>query len=83
MNPHNDLDTPTGQREGKAMATLAAQFALAGIELVKSDPEICGQAPYYACRYGLWKALESLEAAREYLAVVMVAARHGEELQGQ
>ena len=83
MNPHNDLDTPTGQREGKAMATLAAQFALVGIERIKSDPEICGQAPYYACRYGLWKPLESLEAAREYLAVMMVATRHVQELQAQ
>ena len=48
MNTHNDLDTATGQREGKAYATLAARFALVGMELIKRDPEIYGQAPYYA-----------------------------------
>ena len=63
----NDLDLPTGQRERKAYATLAAQFALIGIELIKGDPEVIGQTPYYATRYGLWQPLESLEAARDYL----------------
>ena len=43
----NDLDLPTGQRERKAFATLAAQFALVGIELIKGDPEVIGQTPYY------------------------------------
>ena len=64
----NDLDLPTGQREYKAYATLAAQFALIGIELIKGDPEVIGQTSYYATRYGLWKPLESLDAARDYLA---------------
>ena len=45
---HNDLDLPTGQRERKAYATLAAQFALIGVELVKGDPEVIGQTPYCA-----------------------------------
>ena len=83
MNKVNDLDTPTGQRERKAYFTLAAQYALAGMELVKSDPEICGQAPYHACRPGLWKPLESLEAARTYLTRAAGTPRHGQELQAQ
>ena len=64
----NDLDLPTGQRERKAYATLAAQFAMIGIELIKGDPEVIGQTPYYATRYGLWQPLASLDAARKYLA---------------
>ena len=78
----NDLDWPTGQRERKAYATLAAQFALIGIELIKGDPEVIGQTPYYATRYGLWKPLESLDAARDYLAKRTKAGR-GQELQTQ
>ena len=70
MNPRNDLDTPTAMREGRALATLAAQFALVGIELIKSDPEISRQAPYYAARHDLWQPLADLDAAREYLAKV-------------
>ena len=83
MSTQNDLDTVTGQRESKAYATLAAQYALAGLELVKGDWEVRGQALYYATRWGLWKPLESLDAARQYLARVTRAARHGEELQAQ
>lgn len=78
----NDLDWPTGQRERKAYATLAAQFALIGVELIKGDPEVIGQTPYYATRYGLWKPLESLDAARDYLAKRTKAGR-GQELQAQ
>ena len=78
----NDLDLPTGQRERKAYATLAAQFALIGIELIKGDPEVIGQTPYYATRYALWKPLESLDAARDYLAKRTKASR-GQELQAQ
>lgn len=83
MNAVNDLDTPTGQRERKAYATLAAQYAMAGMELVKGDCEVRGQAPYYATRYGLFKPPESLQDAREYLARVTARACHGKELQGQ
>ena len=78
----NDLDTPTGERERKAYFTLAARYAMTGLELVKGDWEVTGQAPYYATRYGLFKPLESLEAAREYLAT-RTKASHGEELQAQ
>jgi hypothetical protein len=79
---HNDLDLPTGKRERKAYATLAAQFALVGVELIKGDPEVVGQTPYYATRCGLWKPLESLDAARDYLAKRTKAGR-GQELQAQ
>ena len=79
---HNDLDLPTGQRERKAYSTLAAQFALIGVELIKGDPEVIGQTPYYATRYGLWKPLESLDAARDYLAKCTKPGR-GQELQAQ
>ena len=83
MNSHNDLDTATGHRERKAFFTLAAQYALAGMELVKGDWEVSGQAPYYATRHGLFQPLDSLEAAREYLARVTGARRHEQELQAQ
>ena len=83
MSAHNDLNTATGQRERKAYATLAAQYALAGMELVKGDWEVRGQVLYYATRWGLWKPLNSLDAAREYLSKATRAARHGEELQAQ
>ena len=63
----NDLDTPTGERERKAYFTLAARYAIAGLELVKGDWEVTGQAPYYATRYGLFKPLENLEAAQSAL----------------
>ena len=78
----NDLDLPTGQRERKAYATLAAQFAMIGIELIKGDPEVIGQTPYYATRYGLWKPLDSLDAARDFLAKRLKAG-HGQKLQAQ
>lgn len=83
MNSHNDLDTATGQRERKAYLTLAAQYALAGMELVKGDWEVTGQARYYATRHGLFQPLEGLQAAREYLARVTGAPRHEQELQAQ
>ena len=52
MNAVNDLDTPTGQREYKAFATVAALYAMRGYGLIKADPAIGGQAPYYATRWG-------------------------------
>ena len=79
----NDLDTATGPREGKAYFTLAAQYALAGLELVKGDWEVRGHALYYVTGYGLFKPLENLQAARVYLARVTARAGHVEELQGQ
>ena len=82
----NDLDLPTGQRERKAYATLAAQFALVGMELIKGDPEVIGQTPYYVTCYGLWQPLESLDAARDYLATRLakrLEVNCGQKLQAQ
>lgn len=81
MNPLNDLDTPTAQREYKAYATLAAQLAMLGYALVKVDPAVCGQVLYYAMRLGLAKPLANLDAVRDYLAMLM-GAGDGKELQG-
>jgi hypothetical protein len=81
MNPINDLDTPTTQREYKAYATLAAQLAMLGYSLIKTDPAVCGQALYYAMRLGLAKPLPSLDAVRDYLTALM-GAGDGKELQG-
>ena len=69
MSAVNDLDTPTGQRECKAYATLAAQYAMHGYELVKADPATASQAPYYAMRWdAMATPLADLDAARGYLA---------------
>lgn len=53
------------------------------MELVKGDREVTGHALYYARRHGLLQPLDSLEAAREYLARVTGAPRHDQELQAQ
>ena len=65
----NDLNFPTGQREGKAFATLAARFALAGHTLTRSNPAD-GAVMYHAGRWGLFRALPDLEAAAQFLAVI-------------
>ncbi len=77
----NDLDTPTAYRERKAYSTLAAQFALMGMELVKGDPEVRGQAPYYVVREFTMKPLADLEAARDYLGRAHHAQYHADALQ--
>jgi len=81
MSIINDLDTPTAQRERKTYCTLAAQFALVGMELVKGDPEVRGQAPYYVVHESTMKPLEGLEAAREYLDRTQHAQHHADALQ--
>jgi hypothetical protein len=81
MNPLNNLDAPTVQREYKAYATLAAQLAMLGYALIKTDPAVCGQALYYAMRLGLAKPLPNLDAVRDYLAA-LTGAGDGKELQG-
>ena len=86
MNAVNDLDTPTGQREYKAFATLAALYAMRGYGLIKADPAIDGQAAYYAMRWGaIARPLADLDAADDYLRKLMRAggAGHGQKLQGQ
>lgn len=82
MNTANDLDTATAQREYKTFATLAAQFAMQGHGLIKGDPAISEQAPYYATRWGMMQPLADLDAARDYLAK-LARAGHGKELQTQ
>lgn len=77
----NDLDTPTAQRERKTYFTLAAQFALVGMELVKGDPEVRGQAPYYLVHEFTMKPLADLEAARDYLDRAHQAQHHAGALQ--
>ena len=69
----NDLDFPTGQREGKAFATLAARFALAGHTLTRSNPAD-GAVMYYAGRWGLSRTLHDLDAATQFLKQIGVAA---------
>jgi hypothetical protein len=69
MSKVNDLDTATVNRERKAFAALAAHFSLIGYALIKGDPSIDGQAPYFAARWGMGaQPLASLEAADAYLA---------------
>ncbi len=78
MNAVNDLDTPTGQRECKAYATLAAQYAMRGYQLIKGDPAIAGQAPYYTAFNGMIRPLPDLDVAGEYLAR-RLGSDHGKE----
>ena len=65
----NSLNFPTGQREGKAFATLAARFALAGHTLTRSNPAD-GAVLYYAGRWGLSRALHDLDAAAQFLVTI-------------
>jgi len=65
----NDLNFPTGQREGKAFATLAARFAVTGWLLTRSNPAD-GAVTYYAGRWGLSQALHDLDAAAQFLAQI-------------
>ena len=66
-NTTNDLDYPTGQRGGKAFATMKARFALAGYQLTRTDPDD-GPASYHAARYGLVRCLPALCDAQRLLA---------------
>lgn len=78
MSKANDLDTATAERERKTFATLAAQFALLGYALIKGDPAIDGQAPYFAARWGMGaQPLASLEAADAYLVGLLGAGDGG------
>ena len=65
----NDLNFPAGQCEGKAFATLAARFALAGHTLTRSNPAD-GAVLYYAGRWGLSRALHDLDAAAQFLTQI-------------
>ena len=65
----NGLNFPTAEREGKAFATLAARFALAGHTLTRSNPAD-GAVMYYAGRWGLSRVLPDLQAAAQFLAQI-------------
>lgn len=69
MSTNNDLDSPTGNREGKQFETLAAMFALKGFALYKGDPAIEGQPPFMAMRWGIGaQAFGDIDDARSFLA---------------
>lgn len=53
-------------QDAKRFATLAAQYALAGHALVRSQPGD-GSAPFYATRWGLILPLDDLDAAEAFL----------------
>lgn len=63
----SDLDLPTAERSRKKYFSLAASFALQGLELIKGDPEIRGQADYYLVSHMTWLPLCTLDEAEEYL----------------
>ena len=65
----NDLDFPTGQRPGKAFATLRAAFALRGHTLHRTDPTD-GPVTFWAERWGLVRYLPTLHDAALFLAQI-------------
>jgi hypothetical protein len=64
-----DADFPTTAHDGKAFASLAARFALAGHTLSRSNPAD-GAAMYYAARWGMSRALPDLQAAAHFLVQI-------------
>ena len=71
-NPAGHTDSqivPKPADAGKAFASLAARFALAGHTLTRSNPAD-GAAMYYAGRWGLSRALPDLQAAAHFLAQI-------------
>ena len=60
------LNLPTADRDGKAFASLAARFTLAGHTLTRSNAAD-GAAMYHAGRWGLSRALSDLQAAAHFL----------------
>ncbi len=65
----NDLNSPTGQRSGKAFETLRAAFALRGHTLHRTDPSD-GAMLYWAERWGLVRHLPTLHDAALFLAQI-------------
>ena len=65
----NNLSFPTEPCEGKAFATLAARFVVAGHTLTRSNPAD-GAVLYYAGRWGLSRALHDLDAAAQFLTQI-------------
>ena len=62
-------DFPTAAHDGKAFASLAARFALAGHTLSRSNPAD-GAGLYYVARWGMSRALPDLQAAAHFLAQI-------------
>ena len=62
-------DLPTAAHEGKAFASLAARFALAGHTLSRSNPAD-GAGLYCAARWGMSRALPDLQAAAHFLVQI-------------
>ena len=61
-----NVNFPTTDAQGKAFATLAAGYALAGHALHRSDPTD-GAVTYWAERWGLVRYLPTIDAARQFL----------------
>lgn len=66
---HNDHDTATAECDHKAFATMAAQCALQGHTLTRSNPND-GPVTYYASRWGLVRHLPNLDAVRAFVRMV-------------
>ena len=62
-------DFPTTAHDGKAFATLAARFALAGHILIHTS-SADGAVMYCAARWGMSRALPDLQAAAHFLAQI-------------
>jgi hypothetical protein len=62
----NDFGTPTGQSANKAFTTLAAQLALQGHQLVRSDRQD-GAVTYYAHCWGHVRHLPDLDAVAAFV----------------
>ena len=61
-----DANLPTIDTQGKAFATLAARYAMAGHTLHRSDPSD-GAVTYWAERWGLVRYLPTIDAVRQFL----------------
>ncbi|VWX60028.1 conserved hypothetical protein [Burkholderiales bacterium 8X] len=61
-----DSATAAAVNDGKAFATLAARYALAGYGIVRSNPAD-GPIAFYVVRWGRITALASLDAAERFL----------------
>ena len=63
---HNDLDTATKDRNNKVFTTLAAQLALKGHQLARTEAKD-GAVGYYVHRWGNVKHLPDLDAVAAFL----------------
>lgn len=81
--PENDLDTATAHREQKLFATLAARLAMFGCVVIKGDPSIDDQAPYFLVRLGFGlQPVHSIDTVSKILSQ-LDGASDGKELQKQ